>query len=302
MSEWDDTVLSGEVAAISGTSNAYLVIVRGTNVGTTLAVTGPTVVIGRGIGADLRIDDEGVSRLHCKLHVKPDMVFVEDLGSRNGTFCNGERIALGLRQLNEGDRLQIGSALVMRLTYADQPTSDAREDSNDPVTGARSRRHLMTWLETEVAANLTRTTPLSLVLVHVDRFTDIQADHGQPVLDAIMADIATRIRTNPCKNDILARIGPGEFVVGSVGASPADTFMFAERLRKGSMQKPTLAGMAPVTLSLGVAAITELEIETAHDLLLAAGTALHRARSQGGNRAVLCTSELFREPKGRVSL
>jgi diguanylate cyclase (GGDEF)-like protein len=298
--DWEDTVaaLPGDIETDPGPSQAYLVVVRGTNVGESYPVTAPYMVLGRGAGVDLRVNDEGVSRFHCKLHKKDDGIFVEDLGSRNGTYCNGERVLPGMRLLVEGDRLQVGTTFVFRFTHVEHedlaPPPEPSAELHDPLTGAFGRRYFMERLDADVTQALSLNIPLSLVLVHIDRFAEIAADQGQQALDRFTLILATQIRENIRKDDVLARIGPGDFALVSLWASPGDTFMFAERVRKRA--EP------PVTLSLGIAAMSELDIRTAHDLLSAAGSALHRARVDGGNRSVLCMPDLVRESKGRITI
>src|SRR5688572_29685302 len=94
-------------------------------------VKAPFMVIGRGAGADLRVDDEGVSRFHAKLIEQPLGVTIEDLGSRNGTYCNGERVGPGTRILEEGDRLQIGTTFVLRFTYLEGDSNQTSHPSLD---------------------------------------------------------------------------------------------------------------------------------------------------------------------------
>jgi pSer/pThr/pTyr-binding forkhead associated (FHA) protein len=63
--------------------------------------------IGRAVRADFIVDATLVSRLHCRLTAGPSGALeVEDLGSTNGTFVNGQRISR--RALGEGDRLRVG--------------------------------------------------------------------------------------------------------------------------------------------------------------------------------------------------
>lgn len=64
--------------------------------------------VGRNASCQLSLDDPLVSRRHALLLVGPDMVTVEDLGSRNGVVVNGDRIQ-GRVLLRAGDRIQIGS-------------------------------------------------------------------------------------------------------------------------------------------------------------------------------------------------
>lgn len=63
--------------------------------------------IGRGPAADIRIDDELVSRRHAILHVGNDRVDVEDLNSHNGLYVDGRRVR-GTLELRAGDKITIG--------------------------------------------------------------------------------------------------------------------------------------------------------------------------------------------------
>ena len=63
--------------------------------------------IGRAPGCGVRIDDTYVSQVHARVFRRDRHLFVEDLGSTNGTFVNGTRID-GPVRLRRGDRIQIG--------------------------------------------------------------------------------------------------------------------------------------------------------------------------------------------------
>jgi FHA domain-containing protein len=70
-------------------------------------------VLGRGTDADIRLPDTGVSRKHVDVQLEDGTVFVEDLGSTNGTLVNGRRV--GRQELADGDVIRIGhSVLVYR--------------------------------------------------------------------------------------------------------------------------------------------------------------------------------------------
>jgi pSer/pThr/pTyr-binding forkhead associated (FHA) protein len=87
-----------------------LEIVEGTGAGELVDLTGP-VTIGRGRDADLVLADELVSRRHAMVTPAGPGAVVEDLGSRNGTFVNGQDIH-GPAHLEPGDQLQLGVTLV----------------------------------------------------------------------------------------------------------------------------------------------------------------------------------------------
>ena len=82
-------------------------------------------VMGRGEECDLQIDDPGCSRKHARILVSGDarVIFVEDLESKNGTFCNGQRI-LGRLQLRDGDEVHVGNTKYKAHIQPGAPTTD----------------------------------------------------------------------------------------------------------------------------------------------------------------------------------
>jgi hypothetical protein len=72
---------------------------------------GDELTVGRGGGCGVVIpDDQFVSTVHARLFRRGDDLLVEDLGSRNGTFVNGERVVAPTR-LRRGDRVQFGQTI-----------------------------------------------------------------------------------------------------------------------------------------------------------------------------------------------
>jgi pSer/pThr/pTyr-binding forkhead associated (FHA) protein len=101
-----------------------LEIVEGTGAGRMVAL-GPGATIGRGRDADLVLADELVSRRHAQVVPSGPGAVVADLGSRNGTFVNGELIH-GPTPLAPGDQLQLGVTLVELRSarqIAEQPSA-----------------------------------------------------------------------------------------------------------------------------------------------------------------------------------
>jgi DNA-binding CsgD family transcriptional regulator len=70
-------------------------------------IVGPVCVVGRGDDANLQLNDLGVSRRHAVLRVEGTQLFIEDLGSRNGTFLRGQPVD-GSTALASGDELHFG--------------------------------------------------------------------------------------------------------------------------------------------------------------------------------------------------
>jgi hypothetical protein len=88
-----------------------LELVTGTETGRIIRLTPPSLVIGRGADADLRLTDTGVSRRHAELHVDPDGVTLVDLESTNGTAVNGRMVSRA--PLSDGDRISVGTTVMV---------------------------------------------------------------------------------------------------------------------------------------------------------------------------------------------
>ena len=88
-------------------------------------------VIGRGADAAIRIDSPGVSRCHARILVTGGEAVLEDLGSKNGTDLNGQRLVAGCA-LCDGDRLRLGTMVaVFRLKSPSSPTDTVPVDPSD---------------------------------------------------------------------------------------------------------------------------------------------------------------------------
>src|SRR5262245_18789057 len=80
-------------AAINAGRVACLVILSGPHEGDVIGLQpGRTYVLGRGDDADIRIQDDGISRAHASVKMETGTVLLEDTGSRNGTFVGGQKI------------------------------------------------------------------------------------------------------------------------------------------------------------------------------------------------------------------
>jgi ABC-2 type transport system ATP-binding protein len=97
-----------------------LVIVEGQEAGREFPVSG-TVLVGRDPSADVVLADSEISSRHASFMPLDGGIAVEDLGSTNGTFVNGNRVT-GSHQLQAGDRIRIGATVVEVRAVAAAPT------------------------------------------------------------------------------------------------------------------------------------------------------------------------------------
>ncbi len=99
----------------------------------------PEVSIGRDLANDIPVPDSEISRRHARFIVKVDGVYIEDLGSTNGTFLNGVRLSAPKRLAN-GDLVTLAENTVMSFEWeqaaqvADKlPTYSAYAEQPEPV-------------------------------------------------------------------------------------------------------------------------------------------------------------------------
>jgi hypothetical protein len=88
------------------------------------------VVVGRSSELDMVLVEDMVSRKHAKITCQDGKVLIEDLGSTNGTFVNGEKILRAAR-LKEGDRILIGTSILKLVAESGQsPVDDQQVKQN----------------------------------------------------------------------------------------------------------------------------------------------------------------------------
>lgn len=103
-----------------------LVVASGKNAGRTIAIKRNRLLIGRAEECDVRPLSEDVSRRHCEVVVGPTDAFIQDLGSRNGTFVNGVKIAERTK-LADGDLIRVG-VLELKVSCTDPAAKAGTED------------------------------------------------------------------------------------------------------------------------------------------------------------------------------
>ncbi|HSD88656.1 MAG TPA: sigma 54-interacting transcriptional regulator [Kofleriaceae bacterium] len=117
---------------------------------------GVDVTFGRSASATVTVEHDSVSRIHARIRRNSDQIEVEDLGSRNGTWVNGERI-LALQRVSAGDEIAIGPLIaVVGVTSALRRVS--------PIATAAAGEARLT---AEVDRSVRYHRPLTLALVHL---------------------------------------------------------------------------------------------------------------------------------------
>ncbi|HEY0681169.1 MAG TPA: DUF484 family protein [Steroidobacter sp.] len=179
-----------------------------------------------------------------------------------------------------------------------------RSGLTDFLTGWHNRRYLNARLKEELARAQRQGTSLTCLVIDLDRFKQINDQHGHLAGDMALREAAQRVDSHIRGSDAAARFGGDEFVVLAPAISPQQAACLAERIRATVCDTPlTLPSGVKLnmTVSIGVAWITvsrdDADLKAAAERLLAdADSALYRAKQAGRNRAALATGDMPESP------
>ncbi len=98
------------------------------------------IIIGRSSDLDMVLVEDMVSRRHAKISSTEAEVYIQDMGSTNGTFVNGEKIA-GRAQLHEGDRILVGTSIIKVVAVEGQLANQSEAEARRRLeAGAQQRQ------------------------------------------------------------------------------------------------------------------------------------------------------------------
>ncbi|HXU04748.1 MAG TPA: GGDEF domain-containing protein [Polyangia bacterium] len=292
----DAQVVTGE--------QAYLLVMAGSNLGQMYKLDKLRLVIGRGDKADLRLVDDGISRDHARIVNENGQMMLEDLGSTNGTYCNGVRVTR--QALSEGDKILLGSTTILKFSYQDQLEEAFQRQMSesalrDGLTHAYNKRYFGERIESELQYSLRHdAAPLSLIFLDIDHFKRINDVHGHQAGDQVLVQLATVVTAILGEEEIFARYGGEEFAIIVRGADVSAATALAERLRAAVEAHPFTSGdtQIPVTISVGVSYAPGLAIATTVDFVARADEALYAAKRAGRNR--VCVAQPAPAPPAPV--
>jgi two-component system cell cycle response regulator len=268
----------------------------GPDIGRRIPLVNTQYIVGRDAEAGFVVSRSSVSRQHARLFVDDSGEWwVEDLNSTNGTFVNEARIRS--QQLADSDQVRFGDAIYKFLSGSNIESAYHEAIHNmaiqDGMTGIHNKRFFMEFLEREIAVASRHGHPLTLVMFDVDHFKKI--NDGHLAGDAVLKDLAGRIRPRIRREDLFARYGGEEFACVLPSTALPGGIVFAEHLRTLIEERPTMFDGRPIpfTISLGV---TTLHREAGVDpagIIKRADDNLYAAKRGGRNRVVPTLADLI---------
>lgn len=158
----------------------------------------------------------------------------------------------------------------------------------DELTGLHNRRYFFELAERECSVARRHGRPLSVVMIDIDYFKQINDTFGHQAGDEVLARLAGIVAAHRRSGDILARYGGEEFVLMLPETAAQNALRVAEQLRAtvAAVGVDTASGKANFTISAGVAELGA-DAQTLEQLIRKADEALYAAKAQGRNRSIL---------------
>ncbi len=249
-------------------------------------------IIGRGTEADIRLEDEMISRKHSEISWDGTKMTLRDLDSTNGTFVDGVALTAHPKTISPENRLQIGK-MVLKIDFK-EPSDEAFDReffeaaTTDPLTKAPNRRTFIDRSVGELAAARRKNQYVHVVLCQVDHFKKLTEDWGNPTGDMILKNLAQILTRNKRESDLFARYSNEEFILMFPEMSKADALKSAERLRSAVESYKFSFNDQPVTvtISLSVASFKGKEIPTLDAMVSTASQCLYYAKEHGQSQIV----------------
>ncbi|MBI5536210.1 MAG: GGDEF domain-containing protein [Deltaproteobacteria bacterium] len=268
---------------------ATLTCLSGRSMGKVYKLAG-SMIIGRSELANVQVEDDGISRKHAEIVELDGTYILRDLGSTNGTVCNGVRLTDPIT-LRDGDRIRLGPNSALRFDYADEVEEQMQSKlydmaTRDPLTGAYNRRFFHDRLGSEWAWAIRHRRPCTLVAMDIDHFKRVNDTYGHQAGDEVLKGVVAVVYRTIRKEDLFARVGGEEFILLARATSLGEGVVLAERVRTAMEHNVFKFGpsIIPVTISLGVATSSDPSIETPDHLMMRADEWLYAAKQNGRNR------------------
>jgi diguanylate cyclase (GGDEF)-like protein len=158
----------------------------------------------------------------------------------------------------------------------------------DGLTQLSNHSHSLERLRQEEANARRYGNPLTVVMLDIDFFKQVNDTHGHPVGDRILKGVADIIRSNAREGDIAGRYGGEEFILILPNTGLEGGVSIAERIRQRVAESSWEPGGLGVTISGGVSSLDSCDDR---ELIGSADERLYRAKSLGRNRIVACSEE-----------
>lgn len=282
----------------TGSLAPYFIVIRGGTPGTMLPLSIEGTTIGRSPGNGMQILEGSISRNHAKFTVDPlGEPRITDLGSANGSFLNGNQIEPNVPvRLRDGDRLQLGSLVVIKFVRLDPCEERFHKEMfdrtvRDGLTTLYKREYLFEQFGPLLARCIALGLGVAVMVIDIDHFKAINDQHGHDAGDEVLKEVCALLRHHARQDDLIVRYGGEEFVFALPCPNIIRAVERAEVIRRAVEQRgfEHQGQTIRMTLSIGLTFTAADKHQSITALISEADKKLLEAKALGRNQ-VLSTS------------
>ncbi len=219
----------------------------------------------------------------CNLSVRTSRENLERKHDESGDTMLFEKQLAAIMEGTDDPGL-IGKIDVLRRLYNRKREKLTELALRDALTGLYNRGCFDFKLAEEIARAHRYEHALSILMIDIDHFKQVNDRYGHQIGDEVLAEVARIVRSSLRNTDVVCRYGGEEIVVILPETAAADAVRVAENCR-GRIEAGTASSPGPaVTVSIGAASL--VEGDTPESLVAAADGALYAAKEGGRNRVV----------------
>jgi diguanylate cyclase (GGDEF)-like protein len=300
LSNLSETLLMDDDEDIKASSrDPYLIIFIGKDSGKRHKLKAGIITIGRSPQADITIDDDRISRVHCALKWSDGTLTVEDKGSRNGTYVDSHKISHA--DLPPGVFIQLGHS-VMKIEYKDKAEVEYEQSlthqvSTDSLTGIYNRQHFTNLALKEIAYARRYQQTVGIIIIDIDNFKRVNETYGRAIGDLVLVQLADIICEKKRDENLLGRYGGKKFIILQRGeVDKKSIHRQCERIRRAveSFKFCHADACVQITVSIGFYLDRPdnrgvgVQID---DLIDKAEQTLYRAKEEGRNQTFAVKSK-----------
>ncbi|HVL02013.1 MAG TPA: diguanylate cyclase [Dongiaceae bacterium] len=187
-------------------------------------------------------------------------------------------------------------ARTQELEHANRKLAEL--SATDALTGLKNRRFFDEAFALECKRSTRFLEQLAVLLIDIDHFKMINDTYGHPVGDQVLAQVAQIMRTKVRRDtDTVARYGGEEFVIILPSTDTAGALQVADTILRTVRSQPFVVGelTLPLTVSIGVAALTLPDAQSAQNILEQADVALYQSKQSGRDRCTLYREQVSKQ-------
>ena len=215
-----------------------------------------------------------------------------------------EKEVVGVLNINDVDQdsfdvgdlgfiLNLSELIAMSISNAVLYEQTKKLAVTDGLTGISNRPNMEQSLLSEFGRSMRYNSPLSVVLLDVDHFKDVNDSYGHQKGDEILVTFASVLKKFCRANDTAARYGGEEFLMILPQSNAQGAFKIAERVREEIMKMSFVGNDSKfsVTTSCGVAELNRDYMKNTDQLINVADNAMYEAKNSGRNKTIIGSVE-----------